>query len=145
MYQRILLAYDGSSSGQKALLESKVFAQWAKASISLLAVIPVSPPVFAPETGFYDKDEALHENQYYQEVLKNGIDFFSAFGLQVKGDIATGDPVTEIVRYAETLDADLVIVGHKHQSSWVGRWWGGQVSKSLIEHSPCNVLVVVSP
>lgn len=145
MYQRILLAYDGSSSGQKALLESKVFAQWAEAAISLLAVVPTMPPAFAPETGFYGEDEALHESQHYHEVLKEGLDFFVSFGIEAKGDMATGDPVTEIVRHAEAMKADLIIVGHKHQSSWVARWWGGQVSKSLIEHSPCNVLVVVSP
>lgn len=144
MYQRILLAYDGSSSGQKALLESKVFAQWADASISLLAVIHTLPPAFAPDTGFYSEDKVLHENQHYQEVLKEGLDFFISFGIQAKGEIATGDPVTEIVRHAEALKADLIILGHTHQSSWVARWWGGQVSKSLIEHSPCNVLVVVS-
>ena len=28
---------------------------------------------------------------------------------------------------------------------WAKRWWSGSVSKSLIEHSPCNVLVVITP
>jgi nucleotide-binding universal stress UspA family protein len=86
----------------------------------------------------------LDENLHYQKILQNGLDFFLAFGIQAKGEIAMGDPVHEIVQQAKALNSDLIIVGHKHQEGWVARWWGGQVSKSLIENSPCNVLVVVS-
>ena len=41
MYKRILLAYDGSKSGQKALLESGEIAQWSHAALTLLAVTPL--------------------------------------------------------------------------------------------------------
>ena len=40
MYKRILLAYDGSEAGQKALLECKELAQWANAELCLVAVMP---------------------------------------------------------------------------------------------------------
>ena len=41
MYQRILLAYDGSKSGQQALLECRDVAQWGQATVSLVAVTPL--------------------------------------------------------------------------------------------------------
>ena len=40
MYKRILLAYDGSESGQKALLDSLDIAQWSHAELHLVAVMP---------------------------------------------------------------------------------------------------------
>ena len=51
----------------------------------------------------------------------------------------------EITRFARKIQADLLVVGHKHLSSWAARWWRGSVSKTLIEHSPCSVLVVITP
>ena len=40
MYKRILLAYDGSEAGQKALLECRELAQWSQCEIELVAVMP---------------------------------------------------------------------------------------------------------
>ena len=58
--------------------------------------------------------------------------------------MVTGEAIDEIVKYAKKIEADLVVVGHKHLDSWAARWWRGSVSKSLIEHAPCSVLVVIT-
>ena len=42
MYKRIVLAYDGSERGQKALLDCHDIAQWSGALVFLVAVMP--PP-----------------------------------------------------------------------------------------------------
>ena len=40
MYKQILLAYDGSQAGQKALLDCQDIAQWSGAALTLVAVMP---------------------------------------------------------------------------------------------------------
>ena len=55
-----------------------------------------------------------------------------------------GETVDEITKYAKKINADLIVVGHKHLDGWAARWWRGSVSKSLIEHAHCNVLVVIT-
>ena len=40
MHKRILLAYDGSEAGQKALLECGEIARWSHAELYLVAVMP---------------------------------------------------------------------------------------------------------
>jgi hypothetical protein len=40
MYGKIVLAYDGSQEGQKALINCKEMASWTNAEIHLLSVIP---------------------------------------------------------------------------------------------------------
>jgi len=76
-------------------------------------------------------------------VLDAGVGRLRDAGLEVQGELVTGNSVDEIVRVAKAVGAELIVVGHKHLKSWTERWWRGSVSKSLIEHAPCSVLVVI--
>lgn len=46
--------------------------------------------------------------------------------------------------FARQIEADLIVVGHKHRDGWAARWWSGSTSPALIEHAPCSVLVVIT-
>ena len=144
MYKRILLAYDGSQSGQKALLDCREIAQWSQASLSLVAVTPLSMQMIGVEGGVYDKTLAEHEKEKYTSILAEGVRQLADAGHQASGDVLLGDTVEEITRYARKIKADLIVVGHRHLEGWAARWWRGSVSKSLIEHAPCSVLVVIT-
>jgi nucleotide-binding universal stress UspA family protein len=144
MYKKILLAYDGSQAGQRALLDCHELAQWAQASVNLVAVTPLSVPMASMEGGFYDQSLADMEKQKYSSILDDGLQRLSAAGFHATGDLLLGDTVDEIVRHAEKISADLIVVGHQHLAGWAARWWRGSVSKSLIEHAPCSVLVVIA-
>jgi nucleotide-binding universal stress UspA family protein len=65
-------------------------------------------------------------------------------GRDAKGEVVVGDAVDEVSRHAAKIGADLIVLGHKHLTSWTARWWRGSVSKALIEHAPCSVLVVIT-
>ena len=49
MYKRILLAYDGSEPGQKALLDASEIAQWGGADVFLVAVMPPASALMGGE------------------------------------------------------------------------------------------------
>ena len=144
MYKRILLAYDGSAPGQQALLDSHEIAQWSQAELTLVAVM--LPPITAigPEGGMYDEALDASERDHHQSVLDAGVRRLADAGLRAHGEVLTGDPVHEIARAASRLKADLIVVGHRHLDGWAARWWRGSVSKALIEHAPCSVLVVIT-
>ena len=144
MYKRILLAYDGSASGQQALLDCHEIAQWSHAELTLIAVIPFALTAFGVEGGVYDQRQEESEKLKYQTVLDNGIRQLADAGLSAHGNVVTGDAVIEISRSARQIQADLIVVGHKHLDGWAARWWRGSVSKALIEHAPCSVLVVIT-
>ncbi len=61
-----------------------------------------------------------------------------------RGELLVGDSVREITQYARRIDADLIVVGHKHLEGWAARWWRGAMSPALIEHAHCSVLVVIT-
>ena len=145
MYKRILLAYDGSEAGQKALLDCKELAQWANSELFLVAVMPPASALIGGEGYVYDPRIEEEERREYKNILEEGLRRLSESGRAAQGEVLVGDAVDEIARYAGKIKSDLVVVGHKHLGSWAARWWRGSVSKALIEHAPCSVLVVITP
>jgi nucleotide-binding universal stress UspA family protein len=145
MYKRILLAYDGSESGQKALLDCQEIAQWGQSDLFLVAVMPSPATFIGAEGGVYDAGAEERDRQQYQGILDEGLRRLAEAGHKANGEVLTGDAVDEIARCAKRTGADLIVVGHRHLEGWAARWWRGSVSKALIEHAPCNVLVVITP
>jgi nucleotide-binding universal stress UspA family protein len=142
MYKRILLAYDGSDAGQKALLDCKDLANWSRSSVFLVAVMPSAMSFVGLEGGVYDIELEERERRKYEAVLQDGLRRLAEAGFEAAGEVVTGEAVDEITKCAVRIGADLIVVGHKHLDSWAARWWRGSISGALIEHAPCSVLVV---
>jgi nucleotide-binding universal stress UspA family protein len=145
MYKRVLLAYDGSESGQRALLNCRDIAQWSHSELFLVAVMPAVAINAAIDGVFYDGGaEAESERERYQGILADGLKQLSDAGHVATGEVLVGDSVVRISEYAHRIGADLIVVGHRHLDSWAARWWRGSSTGSLIEHAPCSVLVVIT-
>jgi nucleotide-binding universal stress UspA family protein len=147
MYKRILLAYDGSESGQQALLNCRDIAQWSHAELFLVAVMPPAPINVPVDGVFYDggpDPQAESERQKYQDILADGLKQLSDAGHVATGEVLVGDSVHQIAGYARRIGADLIVVGHRHLDSWAARWWRGSSTRALIEHAPCSVLIVIT-
>ena len=144
MYKRILLAYDGSDAGQRALLDCQDLAQWSRSELFLVAVMPSAMSFVGLEGGVYDIELEEREKKKYQAILQDGLQRLEAVGYAARGEVVTGEAVDEITKYARKVEANLIVVGHKHLDSWAARWWRGSISGALIEHAPCSVLVVIT-
>jgi nucleotide-binding universal stress UspA family protein len=142
MYERILLAYDGSREGRVALLECADIAPLLHAETHLLAVTSVPAGLFLTE-GFIPEQLLENEQQRTQEILAEGTRLLTERGAKAFGHLASGEPVEEICRLAKELKVDLIVVGHAQHSSFASRWWRGSVGATLMEHAPCNILVAV--
>lgn len=144
MYKRILIAYDGSQAGQRALTDCREIAQWSGSEVVLVAVMPSMVAFVGLEGGVYDAELEERERHKFEAILQDGLSHLRAAGFaDARGELVTGDAIEEITRYAQKISADLIVVGHKHLDSWAARWWRGSISSSLVEHAPCSVLVVV--
>jgi nucleotide-binding universal stress UspA family protein len=145
MYKRILLAYDGSETGQRALLDCRDMANWSKSELYLVAVMPPPAAFIGGEGGISDVEREKEEEQAFRDILEDGLKRLADTGTAPRGEVLVGDAVDEIVAYARKVEANLIVVGHKHLEGWARRWWRGSISKTLIEHAPCSVLVVITP
>ena len=144
MYKTIILAYDGSATGQQALLQSQQLAQWSHAKLWLVAVMPAISGFPSIDGGLYSPELAAEQTQRYERVLTGGLQHLSGGGFEARGEVLVGETVHELSAFARKVDADLIVVGHKHLDSWAARWWAGSISGALIEHAPCSVLCVIT-
>ncbi len=144
MYKCILLAHDGSDAGQRALLDCQDLAQWSQAEVVLVAVMPTAMSFVGLEGGVYDIELEEREKKKYQAVLEDGLRRLADAGYAVRGEVVVGEAVEQITQYARKVNANLIVVGHKHLDSWAARWWRGSISGALIEQAPCSVLCVIT-
>jgi nucleotide-binding universal stress UspA family protein len=142
-YRKILLAYNGTPDGKRALLECADLAAFLGAETHLLAVASMPPSLFLTE-GFVPEELLEEEKKRTQTVLDEGIHTLRERGYKAVGHIAVGEPVEEICRLAKSASVDLIVVGHNQQTSFAARWWKGSVGASLLDYAPCSLLVALS-
>ena len=142
-YRKILLAYNGTQEGKRALLECADLAGFLQAETHLLAVASMPPSLFLTE-GFVPEELLEEEKKRTQQVLDEGVKSLAERGFVAQGHLAVGEPVEEICRLAKELGAELIVVGHNQNTSFAARWWKGSVGASLIDYSPCSVLIALS-
>jgi nucleotide-binding universal stress UspA family protein len=142
-YRKILLAYNGSAEGKRALVECAELANFLHAETHLLAVASMPPSLFLTE-GFVPEELLEEEKKRTQTVLDEGIANLKQQGFSATGHLSVGEPVEEICRLAKELSVDLIVVGHNQNTSFAARWWKGSVGASILDYAPCSLLVALS-
>jgi nucleotide-binding universal stress UspA family protein len=148
MFDRVLLAFDGSQASKRALADVTPIAKLTQGIVKLLAVVSI--PVDArvgwatggglgefPLSASQPTDEHLHM------MLKSQMQTLKDMGLVVQSDVAFGDPVEEIVKAAALFQADVIVLGHHRYNSWLERWWRGSTAQALMERAHCNVFISI--
>jgi nucleotide-binding universal stress UspA family protein len=145
MYQKILVAYNGSPESRLALEECLRLAPSPSAQIHLLVV--VSPPPyllvgeFAAAAVLSVEEGLVAEREKMEKELEAGASFLAAGGLNVTRHLEVGEPVTVIEELAHQLQVELVVLGHSRQKPMALRWWRGSTDTLLVEKLRCSLLV----
>ena len=138
MYKKVLLAYDGSIEGRRALREGAKLAQLCGAEVFLLAVVETASSVAALEGGVMISMDEQFET--YNAILAEGVERLKAMGFSPTARLGMGAAGQEIVGIAEEIGANLVVVGHRPTGP-LARWLFGSVGTYLVKHLHCSVLV----
>jgi nucleotide-binding universal stress UspA family protein len=143
MYNRILVAYNGTPESRVALKECIRLAPGGTAEVHLLAVITPMPIVIAAEfaAAVPTVEEEQAEQRAMQQVLESGRGMLTEAGLTVIPHLEVGEPANVIASLVEKLGIELVIVGHSRHKSFAMRWWRGAMDAVLVEKVKCSVLV----
>jgi nucleotide-binding universal stress UspA family protein len=145
MYERILLAYDGSREGLIALREGALLARTCGARVFLLSVLPLAQSsASAPAAdGGYCGAMPVHADTY-NALLDRGVEVLRQLGFDPVARLVVGEPAPQIGAFAREIGADLVVLGHRRRS-FLERWWSGGTGAFVTEHVPCSVLVGRNP
>ncbi len=138
MYKKIVLAFDGSEEGARALREGALLARACGAEVLLLSV--------APETGGFLMAEGIQGGvvarmiEERKSLLERGCARLTQLGCVNSARLEVGEPAPTIGRVAREVKADLVVVAHRKQSL-LARWWSGSTDAFLSDHVTCSLLL----
>ncbi len=146
MYQRILIATDGSELSDKAVQQGLALAALAKAHVIALKVVPRYPrsyfegglPVDAQDIERIEKqwDDAAHH--LVEKIKEDG----QAQGVTVQPLIAKSDLVAEaIIAAAQKHQCDLIVMA-SHGRRGIQRMLLGSETQHVLTHSHIPVLVL---
>lgn len=140
MFKKILLAYDGSDGARLALEKAAEIAQVGRAELHLLAVGRI--PEYA-ETVSEVEEAKEQASSFYSKATDEAARALSQKGLTASSHVEFGKPGDVILRIAEDLRVDLVILGTNPHSALRRRVLGATVDK-VVDHAHCSVLVIRS-
>jgi len=144
MYRKILVAYDGSPESRLAVDECVHLTAQADRQVHLACVLhDPSPYLLAGE--FVPAPTLEIDRTRSEEDLKAAATRLTERGFSVTTHLLDGEPVDVITRLVQTLQIDLLILGHKRSKKWALRWWRGSVDALLIERVHCSILLAGDP
>ncbi len=126
MFRKVLVAYSGSESSERALEVASKLAE------ELYAVTVVKIPEYAEVRGIEEEKEKA--KAYYEPVIRR------AREKAKEAYLVFGEPAEEIVRVAKELDVDLIVLGVETKNPLKRRLGG--VGDWVVDHAHCSVLVV---
>jgi nucleotide-binding universal stress UspA family protein len=137
---RILIAIDGSPAAQEAVDFGLELAADQGATVTFLHVVPVLDVV---PTGGFGFTGAVEHNvtEADSEMLEQARAAAEEAGVTAYTKLLRGDATDEIVAYADTVDADLIVVGSRGHGT-VASALLGSVSRGILREARRPVLVV---
>lgn len=146
MYQRILVATDGSTLSKKAVSSAIALAKLSGAELVALKVVPRYPQSYfegglalpPSDVAKVEKQWAAHGQAVVDAVAKSS----AAKGLTVKAVIAKSDLVSEaIIATAKKHKCDLIVMA-SHGRKGIKRLLLGSETQQVLTHSHVPVLVL---
>jgi nucleotide-binding universal stress UspA family protein len=139
MFQRILLAWDGSAVARRAF---DVAIDLTRRYEAELVVVSIAYSPAHAETHTDREESADAARRYLEESFAHVRDRAERAGVSVEHEIVESDvPGDVLLRYAHDHGFDLLVAGHHHEGR-VGRLLLRGVAERLVGAAPVPVLVV---
>jgi nucleotide-binding universal stress UspA family protein len=137
VFQKILVAYDGSTHSDKAVDAALSVARYLDSKVLIFSVAqPPEPAQRAELQGVLDDAK-----ERFEEAFKRIVEAAKAEDIDIETEMAVGHPAEQIIHKAETSKADLVILGRRGRSTFQ-KWILGSISEKVLRYAHCPVMVV---
>ncbi len=147
MITKILVAIDGTDSGNRALDFGLDLAEKYSASVKILNVLN-TPPVYSAstdamtisaDTALLVKDLRKVHESILERALERAVNFKPH--VQVKTELREGNPPDQIVLTAIEEGFDVIVIGQGDQSK-ARKFFLGSTSQRVANAAQCTVLIV---
>lgn len=136
MFERIVVAIDGSREGGKTVPVAIDLARRYGSSVTIVHV--------REHAKYEGADVDLGPEVPAEELVEGVVRAFADAGVQVRGEIrrvAPGNTPEQIVEVARDTEAGLIVMGTRGMTEWKSLVLGG-VANKVVHHAPCPVLLV---
>ncbi len=146
MYQRILVATDGSTLSKKAVNSAIELAASIGAELIALKVIPRYPQSYFEGSIPLSADEVAKVEQHWADDARDVVDGVKALGekkgVKVKAILSKADGVSDaLIAAAKKHNADLIVMA-SHGRKGIKRMLLGSETQQVLTHSHIPVLVL---
>ncbi len=138
MFKKILIANDGSEGAARALSAAIKLAKEQEAELHMISVEEMPRFPASIDEVIEEKAEANH---VYEAVMSRSVAQAQAAGIKLYPHVLVGHPVSSIAEFIEQEDFGLLVIGYMGHTALYNRIIGSTTDR-LVEHAPCNVLVV---
>lgn len=139
LYQKILVAYDGSPGSQCALKAAIKLADQSDAELHCISV-EEKLPYYAATLGEV-KEAKAERDAYFEKLIQEARKMAWDYGIELHSKVVPGHEVETIITVAREGKFDLLVVGFVGHSNVFGRVMGS-TTQNLSRLSPCSVLIV---
>jgi nucleotide-binding universal stress UspA family protein len=139
MFEKILVAHDGSDGAWKAFDAALELAARLRAGLHMISV-EEDLPRYAETMTEIDAEREV-EDTYYGQLGTEAKQRAARRSVPLECTIVSGHEVRSIVDFARQAGFDLLVVGFKGHSAIYEHLWGG-TSHNLARVAHCSVLVV---
>ena len=138
MFQKILVAIDGSPASEKALAAAVDLAGRYQAELTAVGVAVVPEVV-----GVVGEAEEMRRGTeaHFRQLGEAAIAYARSKDVALRSVVLRGHAADALVRYAESEGASLLVVG-QHGHSRIARFFLGSTTDRVSEHCPCTVMIV---
>jgi nucleotide-binding universal stress UspA family protein len=138
VFEKILVAIDGSPGSEKALEAAVDLARHYEAELIAIGVAEVPEVV-----GMMDEVDELRRGAEarFAEIGQAAAEFARSRGVGLRSVVVRGHAADAIVRFAESEQVGLVVIG-PHGHSRIARFFLGSTSDRVSGHCHCSVLIV---
>jgi len=138
VFNKILVAVDGSRVARKSLEAAIDLAQRYRASLCALSVVQL--PEYSAAIG--EVKEAQEEGRkFFERILEEGAALAEEEGVTMETRVMFGHPAEVIIRVARQEKFDLIVIGYKGTSE-IRKFLLGSVSDRVSDHAPCTVMLI---
>src|SRR5579884_2966674 len=138
MFDKILVAIDGSPASEMALAAAVDLAAHYKAELTALSVAELPEVV-----GMADEVDELRSSTeaHFRKIGEAAVEYARSRGVALRSVVLRGHAADAIVRYAEKEEMNLLVLG-QHGHSRITRFFLGSTTDRVSVHCPCTVMIV---
>jgi nucleotide-binding universal stress UspA family protein len=140
--KKIVIATDGSPSALEAVEYGLELAAEQGAEPIVVHVAPATEVLPVAAYGMGAPVSVPHElDEHDRASLDEAVEMAAQYGLEAKTELLVGDAAHAVVAYADSIDADLIVVGSRGHGMIAGALLGS-VSRRVMHEAKRPVLVV---